>query len=187
MIQGNGTLPESQHPLTRELIATTHPGQRILLVGVGSGRHLAALHAAGLTVEAVEAGAPLPARFDFDGALSTHALLHGRPETIAATLAAVAARLRDGATFAFTLGSTRDPRFGQGVRLDDSTWAPEAGDEAGVAHAYFDERGVRALLDGWEIVALTEGDASATAGAWAHPSGTASLVHWFVRARRRAQ
>jgi len=208
---GDGTLPESPHPLTSALIAAVVPGSRVLLIGIGSGRHLAALAAAGLAVDAVEAAAGRaaaattrwaatprlriaqaryadgPASFPtgFDGALATHALLHGRCADIAATLAAVHARLRAGAPFHFTLGSQRDPRFGRGTRLAEATWASDDGDEAGVAHTYFDERGARSLLATWEILGLEERDASATAGAWAHASGAGGLVHWFVRARRR--
>ncbi len=190
---GDGTLPESPHPLTSALIAAVAPGSRVLVIGIGGGRHLATLAAAGITVDAIEAeparAAVWPASFPsgFDGALATHALLHGRPGDIAATLAAVRARLRAGAPFHFTLGSRRDPRYGRGTRLEEATWAPDDGDEAGVAHTYFDERGARALLASWELLSLEERDASATAGAWAHASGTAGLVHWFVRARRRSR
>jgi len=175
------------------LIAAIAPGSRVLLIGIGSGRHLATLAAAGLAVDALEAGAARaaawPASFPsgFDAALATHALLHGRPVDIAETLAAVRARLRAGAPFHFTLGSRRDARYGRGTRLEEATWAPDDGDEAGVAHTYFDERGARALLASWDLIALEERDASATAGAWAHASGTGGFVHWFVRARRRSR
>ena len=210
MIEGNGTLPESPHPLTSDLIAALGPGSRVLLLGIGNGRHLPPLLAAGFAIDAIEehperaaaaatrwaavphvriaharyAGGPLPFASGFDGALATHALLHGRPALIAAAVGAVRDRLREGAPFHFTAGSTRDPRFGRGTRVDDATWAPEGGDEAGVAHAYFDEPGLRALLTGWANANFEEREAGATAGSWAHPSGTGGLVHWFVRARR---
>lgn len=210
MIEGNGTLPESPHPLTAALIAALAPGSRVLLLGIGNGRHLPALLAGGLKVDALEAnparaaeaarrwartpglritqarygGGALPFAADFDAALATHALLHGTVADVATALAAARERLRAGAPFHFTLGSTRDPRFGRGTRIDAATWAPADGDEAGVAHAYFDETGARALLAGWDVEALDESQAARTAGAWAHPSGSAGFVHWFVRARR---
>jgi hypothetical protein len=195
------------------LIAALAAGNRVLLLGVGSGRHIPPLLGAGLSVDVVEedparaagavkrwaatprvriararyAGGPVPFAFGFDGALATHALLHGDAARVAAALAAVGNRLRPGAPFNFTLGSTRDPRFERGKRIDAASWAPEDGDEAGVAHVYFDERGMRALLDSWDVIEVEEREAGATAGAWAHPSGAGGLVHWFVRARRRSQ
>jgi SAM-dependent methyltransferase len=182
----------------------------VLLLGLGNGRHLPPLLAAGHAVDVVEAdparavegatrwageprvriararyGGPLPFAFGFDGALATHALLHGRPADVAAALSAVGARLRPGAPFAFTLGSSRDPRCGRGTPLAPGSWAPEDGPEAGVAHAYFDEERARALLGGWQLESLEEGSAAETAGGWAHtPREAAALVHWFVRARR---
>jgi hypothetical protein len=210
-MQGNGTLPESKHPLTADLIATVTAGSRVLLLGIGSGRHLPPLLAAGLKVDVIEedparaaaaatrwagtagvrvararyAGGPVPFAFGFDGALATHALLHGSPAAVAAALAAVGNRLRAGAPFNFTLGSTRDPRFGRGRRVDDSTWEAVDGDEAGVPHAYFDAASAAALLSAWEVVGLEE--RAASAGVWAHAAGSAGFVHWFVRVRRRAQ
>jgi hypothetical protein len=187
------------------------PGARVLLLGIGSGRHVPVLRAAGLRVEVIEAdparaaeaaarwagtpgvriararyrGGPLPFAFGFEGALATHALLHGTPGEIAAALAAVGNRLSAGAPFHFTLGSTRDPRCGRGTQLGPATWAPQSGDEAGVPHTYLDEPAARALLAGWEIDELTEGDAAQTAGRWAHADEAGGpSVHWFVRARR---
>jgi hypothetical protein len=207
----DGTLPEPPHPLALDVTGAIPPGGRVLVVGIGSGRNLPPLLAAGLHVDAVEADAaraadaaarwsgkgvrvararygsgPIPFASGFDGALATHALLHGDPASIGAALAAVRDRLKPGAPFYFTLGSTRDPRFGAGTRIDAATWAPNDGDEAGVPHAYFDEPAARALLRGWTLDSLEERDAAATAGAWAHPGGHAG-AHWFVRARRAAQ
>lgn len=210
MLHGQGTLPESPHPLTAALVAAVAPGARILLLGIGNARHLRALLEAEHSVDVVEEDTaraaeaamrwadrpsvriararytgPLPFATRYDGALSTHALLHGSPAAVAASLAAVGNRLRAGAPFHFTLGSKRDPRFGRGTRIDDDTWAPQDGSEAGVAHVYFDEAGVRRLLAGWNVAAFEERSASQTAGRWAHGDAeVASMVHWFVRARR---
>jgi hypothetical protein len=92
--------------------------------------------------------------------------------------------LSPGGDFFTTLGSTRDPRYGEGERGDDGAFTRASGPEAGVAHAFFDEAAVRALFAGYEIVALTEERAAETAGRWAHTEAEAhTLVHWFVRAR----
>jgi hypothetical protein len=128
---------------------------------------------------------PYPFEGGFAGALSTSALLHGTAADVAHSVAAVRAALRPAAPFFCTLGSTRDPRFGNGRRIDDQTFAPEDGSEAGVAHAYFDESHVRTMLEGFEIDVLTQASAAETVGAWAHTNEeAATIVHWFVRARR---
>jgi hypothetical protein len=183
---------------------------RVLVLGIGSGRSLPALVAAGARVDAIEddperaraalarhaaSGAvrvararytgPYPFAGPYAGALSTHALLHGVPAAVAAALASVRDRLAPGAPVFFTLGSKRDPRFGAGQSAGPDTFASDAGSEAGVPHCYFDESGVRALLTGLTLEALEERNAAASAGAWAHePHESATIIHWFVRARR---
>jgi SAM-dependent methyltransferase len=190
------------------LAAVSNP--RVLVLGIGSGRNVPALVAAGGRVDAIEddperaraalvrhaaSGAvrvarsryagPYPFAGTYAGALSTHALLHGIPADVAAALASVRDRLAAGAPFFFTLGSKRDPRFGAGRSAGPDTYASETGSEAGVAHCYFDEPGVRALLAGLTLEALEERDAATSAGTWAHePHEAATLVHWFVRTRR---
>jgi len=190
--ESHGTLREPPHPLVGALIAALPADSRVLLVGVGSGRHIPPLLKAAFRVDALDE-ATLRAVVDgepfsgeFDGAVSTHALLHGTPGAIAAALGAIGARLRAGAPFHLTLGSTADPRFGTGTRVDDATWSALTGPEAGVPHAYFDEVGVRVLLADWDVLALEARSAAATAGRWAHrPDELATMVHWFARIARR--
>jgi hypothetical protein len=202
------------HPLASELAARLAPASnpRALLLGIGSGRNLAPLLGAGCRVDAIEddperaraaterlaaMGAvriararytgPYPFAGPYAGALSTHALLHGLPANVAAALGAVQNRLAAGAPFFFTLGSRRDPRYGRGHNPGPGTFVVETGSEAGVAHCYFDEAGVRALVAGLTLEGLEERSAADTAGAWAHePAESAAIVHWFVRARRPA-
>ncbi len=150
-------------------------------------REAAARYAAGGLVR-VHAGAysePYSFEGGFAGALSTSALLHGTADAVGRSVAAIRSALRRHAPFFCTLGSTRDPRFGRDRRVDDQTFAPESGSESGVAHAYFDESRLRAMLAGFEIDELREGSAAETVGAWAHTNDeAATIVHWFVRARR---
>jgi hypothetical protein len=190
--EGHGTLIEPPHPLVGALIAALPSGSRVLLIGVGSGRHIPPLLQAGFRVDVLDEDSMRtivdgePFNGGFDGALSTHALLHGTPESIQAALRAIGDRLRDGAPFHLTLGSKADPRFGAGTRIDDATWAAPAGTEAGVPHAYFDEGEVRALLIDWDVLDLEQRNAAETAGRWAHrPSELATMVHWFARIARR--
>jgi len=206
-------VPEpTPHPLAAELAETLRgiSGARALVLGIGSGRNVPVLIDAGATVAAIEddperaraamiryaaegrvriarsayAG-PYPFAGPFDVALATHALLHGTPTHVAAAIAAVGNRLAPSACFFFTLGSKRDPRFGSGRLVAPDTFVADDGSEAGVAHGYFDETGVRALLDGFTIDGVAEVPAPGAAGAWAHtPGELATIVHWFVRARR---
>ncbi len=55
-----GTGPPVAHPLARELaaaLASCEPPKTLLIVGVGSGRNIAALAASGARIEALEADA----------------------------------------------------------------------------------------------------------------------------------
>ncbi len=199
------------HPLARALAnaVVRDSTARILVLGSGNGRNVTPFTQNGFPVDVLEqdetrareadaryaagglvrvrAGAyagPYPFEGGFAGALSTSALLHGTVDAIARSVAAVRSALRKDAPFFCTLGSTRDPRFGHGRRIDEQTFAPESGSEAGVAHAYFDESQLRATFAGFAIDELHEGSASETVGAWAHTNDeAATIVHWFVRAR----
>jgi hypothetical protein len=181
-----------------------------LVLGTGNGRNVTPFTQNGLSVDILEQdetrareaaaryatvglvrvhasdyAGPYPIDGGFAGALSTSALLHGTANAVGRSVAAVRLALRRDAPFFCTLGSTRDPRFGHGRRIDEQTFAPESGSEAGVAHAYFDESQLRALFGGFEIDELHEGSAAETVGAWAHTNDeAATIVHWFVRARR---
>jgi len=199
------------HPLAVELGAMLagETGPRLLMLGIGNGRNVAPFVRSGVRVDAVEEDSarardaslrfegnaririaradyagPYPYAGTYSGALSTSALLHGTPASLRAALAAVHLRLKRGAPLFATFGSTRDPRFGTGRRIDESTFAPDRGDEAGVPHAFFDEARLRALLVDFGDLDVGESSAAQTVGRWAHPSdSTEGIVHWFVRAR----
>lgn len=200
------------HPLASALAAAlgTTDGWRVLLLGIGTGRNVPPLLAAGARVDAVEDdperaraararfagesrvriaragyGGPYPFAGSFDGALSTHALLHGTPQHVTAALTAVLNRLAPQAPFFLTLGSKRDPRFGTGRPAGPDTFIADDGSEAGVSHCYFDAAGARALLGSFAVDSLEERSATESAGTWAHTADeAATLVHWFARVRR---
>ena len=122
----------------------------------------------------------------FDATLSTHALLHGTPDRIAALVAAIVADLKVDAPLYATFGSKRDARFGKGSRLAPSTYAPDTGDEAGVAHTYFDETALRKLLTPYFIIeSLAERQVDEIVGRWAHATQPEGSVHFFLVARNR--
>jgi hypothetical protein len=204
---------ERAHPLTGDLIFALAEGPlpaRVLVLGLGDGRNVRALAESGARVDVVEEdperalqgsrhfsanikvrisralyAGPYPFAAGFDGALSTHAFLHGSLAAVSAAAGAVRSRLRATAPAFFTLGSSSDPRCGQGERVDAATWRAADGPEAGVPHVYFDEAGARALLDGFDVTSLEEHSAAATAGRWAHaPEEAVPMLHWFVKARR---
>ncbi|HEY0395825.1 MAG TPA: class I SAM-dependent methyltransferase [Candidatus Elarobacter sp.] len=128
----------------------------------------------------------LPAsRESFGAALSTHAYLHGTTSKLRAGLAELRRVLLPGAPVYITLGSIADARYGLGVPLDDRTFAPGDGSEAGIPHVYLDRDGVVEMLFGFELVSLEEVDVDDIVGRWAHADEeTTGRVHWFVEARR---
>jgi hypothetical protein len=176
------TVPRPPHPLALDLIERLRdrPAARVLEIGPGSGRNTRALVATGLRVSTAPDDGP------FAAALSTHALLHGTPASLRRGLAAIAAALEKGAPLYGTFGSTRDARYGAGTKLEAHVYATDDGDEAGVAHAYFDEARLRELLAvGFTIESLREVAVDDIAGTWAHQKAPLrGAVHWFVVARR---
>jgi hypothetical protein len=175
----------SPHPLTKALIdrLRARRGAAVLEIGSGSGRNTRALASAGLRVYAPEDAPAEPCA----AALATHALLHGTPQSIAAQLAAIARRLEPGAPLYATFGCVRDARYGEGERLEEFVYAPVDGDERGVAHAFFDQPRLRALLCGeWAVESIEERVVDDVAGRWAHRERPlAGAVHWFVVALRQ--
>lgn len=173
------------HPLAVRLVAElTVAGARVLEIGTGSGRNQRALIAAGAHVSAIEPG-ETPATGAFDAALSTHALLHGTPATLEAALVRIHAALRPGGSFYATFGSKCDARYGTGTRIAAHVFAPQTGDEIGVAHTYWDEPELRVLLRDFDTVEITGSAVDEIAGSWAHEKMPLSKAfHWMVVARR---
>lgn len=185
------------HPLALRAIERLRdrlPGLvRVLDVASGSGRNTAALQRAGFDVLAIDddtamkAGAMRSLHGAFAGAVSSHGFLHGTAAEVAERLDALAAHLEPDAVLAATFGSVNDARFGRGSKIDPSTFAPNDGDEAGVAHAFFTKSQLCALLEPeYEIESIEERGADEIAGKWAHRDAPLTgAVHWFVLAVKR--
>lgn len=183
------------HPLAERLIERLHsvPDSRILDFASGRGRNAQGLRRAGFTVVPIPDDAAASAASlrnvgqGFRGVLSTHGLLHGTPSTVAARVRAIARCLVNGGLLYATFGSTRDARFSQGERIDDSTFAPIDGDERGVAHVYFDRDRLLAILEPYFVVeSLSEHRVDDVAGSWAHRERPLDgAAHWFAIARKR--
>lgn len=158
---------------------------RVLEVGRGSGRNRAALLDAGFEVESIDHDMLHAEHGAFDACLSSHALLHGTPATLEADLRRIGALLLPGAELYATFGSTRDARYGRGRRIAEHVFAAEDGDEAGVAHTFWNAAELRALLAGYEVMECNEVDVDRVAGTWAHTTAPLQgAVHWFVIARK---
>jgi hypothetical protein len=183
--------PPNAHPLSlrlAEIYRERALDGPILEVHGGSGRNTRMLVDAGFQVLATrddELYTQLPGGRDtFAAALSTHGYLHGTVAKLRIGMAELRRVLRTGAPVALTFGSIEDERFGFGEALDDNTFAPGDGEEAGIPHAYFDADGVRELLkQGFAIESLEQVDASEIVGRWAHEDVPVGIRHWFVVAR----
>jgi len=183
----------------------------VLEVGTGSARNLAALVRADMEVISLDDDAERVSRLKhgrpefrsrllcaaytqlpktaggYDAILSTHALLHGEVSRIRAVLAEMRRVLGVKGRAYFTLGSSQDPRFGEGRQIGEATFAPISGDEQDVPHSYFDEAGIRSLLGRFVIEQLFEHPVDDIAGKWAHQNSALSgAVHWFVTVRKVA-
>jgi hypothetical protein len=164
------------------------PAARVLEFACGRGRNTEALREAGLTVVTVDdrtAASATPLQDvagPFAAALSTHGLLHGTPAKIGTVVSRIGALLAKGAPLYATFGSVRDARFGRGERLEEFVYAPETGDERGVAHAYFDRARLATMLGAhFTVLSLEERAVDEIAGRWAHSGQTLSgAVHWFL-------
>jgi hypothetical protein len=161
----------------------------VLEVGSGRGRNTRALAGAGLDVVATDDAVPytqLPqAAASMAAALATHAYLHGPTAKLRAGIAELARVLRPRAPAFFTLGSIADVNYGFGTQIDEHTFAPGDGPEAGIPHVYLDRPAVLELLRAFTIDSLEDVDVDEIVGTWAHaddePPGKR---HWFVRARK---
>ncbi len=171
------------HVLARDLLRRLEglSGATVLEIGRGSGRNTSALTAAGHRVT------DLDENIAADAALSTHALLHGTRDDVRKLLERIASRLRAEAPLYGTFGSLRDARFGEGTKIAEGCYAPLAGDERGVPHAYFDEASLREmLLPAWHIESLQEVRVDDIAGDWAHRERPLrDAFHWFALLRKR--
>jgi SAM-dependent methyltransferase len=183
---------QGPHPLAVELIARMRSegvDGPIVEVGTGRGRNRRALEASGFVVAAIDDAVPytqLPLeRGRFAAALATHAYLHGATAKLRAGFAELARVLAPGAPAFVTLGSIEDARFGFGDELDEATFAPGDGDEAGIPHGYYDRHGVADVVRPFTVVAADEVDVDAIVGRWAHddPDDVGGRRHWFCRLR----
>jgi hypothetical protein len=182
---------QGAHPLAERLIARyrsaglTGP---VIEIAAGVGRNTRALVAAGLEVVATRDDDPftqLPGSRDtYAAALSTHGYLHGSTAKLRIGFGELRRVLLPRAPVFLTLGSIADERFGFGQMIDEQTYAPGDGPEAGIPHAYFDRDGVTEILRGFAIETLEEVGVDDVVGRWAHDESERRMRHWFVVAHK---
>jgi hypothetical protein len=187
----NAPSPQGAHPLAADVARwyrERKQGGPVIEIAAGAGRNTRYL---------VEVGIPIVSTRDdesytqltggrnlYAAALSTHGYLHGTIPKLRLGFAELRRVLRPGAPIFITLGSVEDARFGLGVPVDDTTFAPGDGAEVGIPHAYFDRSGVTDVLaPAFRIESLSEVNVDDIAGKWAHDA-PAGMWHWFVVARR---
>jgi hypothetical protein len=183
---------EAAHPLALRLIEDLHRDRSsgpVIEVGTGAGRNTRALTAAGLHVVEVDDATPytqLPAaQASMAAALSTHAYLHGTTAKLRAGLAELTRVLRPQARAYLTFGSIDDVNYGFGEQVDEHTFAPGDGPEAGIPHVYLDRATAIEFLRGYTIESLEPIDVDAIVGRWAHSSAEPpGKRHWFAVARK---
>jgi SAM-dependent methyltransferase len=175
-------VPDEPEPfVTRALEALPAPGSTpVLDVGCGAGRHLLWLERQGFAafgtdrapnglgrtrdllrheerpvrVTLADMGALPFASASFGAVIAHHVLYHGLVADVRRAIGEAGRVLRDEGLFVGTLLSTRAWKYGEGRRLEPSTYVQERGPEAGVAHHYCDEAGARALLAGFDVDGL---------------------------------
>lgn len=175
------------HPLTTRLLAEA--GSRaisVLEIGRGSGRNHKVIRESGAALTSIAAGQRPDSGEAFDAVLSTHALLHGTPASIAAILESIYAWLKPEGRLYATFGSKRDSRYGVGTQISEHVFAPTTGDETGVSHVYWDAVEIRALLKDFRIIEIEETQVDEIAGTWAHQEAPLlAAFHWFILAGKR--
>jgi len=94
----------------------------------------------------------------FHGALSWNVIQHNELLNIHRAVGIIHSNLLPGGLFMGALLSDKACGFGQGTKLEERTYAPTDGREAGVPHHYFSEKEMRDLFPGdkWRFLALAE-------------------------------
>jgi SAM-dependent methyltransferase len=175
-------VPDEPEPfVVRALEALPAPRSTpVLDVGCGGGRHLLWLERQGFTafgtdrarnglglardllrreerparVTLADMGALPFASASFGAVIAHHVLYHGAVADVRRAIGEAGRVLRDEGLFVGTLLSARAWKYGEGRRVEPSTYVQERGPEAGVAHHYCDEAGARTLLAGLDVDGL---------------------------------
>ena len=179
--------------------------RRVLDLGFGAGRHVVHLAREGFAVCGTDISAtgleltqawlqqeglhadlqlsdmtviPYPdARFD--AIISTNVVHHNTLDNIRRCVSEMYRVLVPGGQALLTLQSKRSYRYGQGQQLEQDTFIPVSGPDAGIPHHFFDEVGLRDLFADWIIASMALDE-------WDEVEGEAHYLrsHWVVSVER---
>lgn len=209
------------HPAALRFIETLAPNSHVLDLGCGGGRHLLPLLAAGhspVGTDISEQGLAvayhwikqqyprtnvplLPATMldlpfaadTFDGVLSVNVLNHGTREEMRRAFEEIHRVLKPGGTASILVISDEDSRCGMGNRLEERTWVPTEGIEAGIPHHYSNKDDLLEFCASFEganphfthhkksIEEATKAEQGIIPQSWGQPVKT--VAHWEVVVR----
>lgn len=152
-------------------------GRSILDLGCGAGRHTQYLAADGFTVSGFDASKtgleftrkrleanglqadlrqgdmeclPYPDK-TFDGLISIHVIFHNTLAGMQRTLAEIRRVLKPGGLALVTFQSKRSWRYGRGIRIEEDTYLPDVGGDAGIPHHYSSLGEFECILEGFIV------------------------------------
>ena len=143
----------------RHVVYLTHLGFRVIgadnsPTGLSVTRHrlagrnlLADLHLCDITA------IPL-ADSSMDAVITLYVIYHNCLEGIQRTVGEIGRVLRPGGLLLVSLMSQRGYRYGQGEEVEQDTFLPTIGPDAGLPHHFFDAGGVRSLMESFHVSRL---------------------------------
>ena len=95
-------------------------------------------------------------KIKFHGVISWDAIHHNTIGNIKKSVDITHDCLEEKGLLLVNLLSTKSGSHNKGIEIEKNTFINDDGDEAGVPHHYFDEKGVRELFKGWKFLCLSE-------------------------------
>jgi len=157
-----------------------HRSQSVLDLGCGAGRHVVYLASLGFQVIASDisqtglsvtqqrlTGRNLPAHLhlcdltsipladsSIDAVVTLYVIYHNYVEGIRRTVEEIGRVLRPSGLLLISLISDRGHRYGQGKEVEQNTFLPTLGADAGLPHHFFDAEGVQSLMESFHVTRL---------------------------------
>ncbi len=176
----------------------------VLDIGFGAGRHVVYLAEQGFTVSAIDIsvngfsfteewlevkGLNADLRIgdfsqldfpdsSFDAVVSTYVLHHGTFSRMMQAFFEIYRILRVGGVGFVTLQSSVGYRFGNGVKIEENTFIPEIGDDAGIPHHFCDLTDISILMRNFVVNSIIHDIANDAKG---HEH-----AHWWITFRKNS-
>ncbi|MFQ5875681.1 MAG: class I SAM-dependent methyltransferase [Dehalococcoidia bacterium] len=116
----------------------------------------------------------------FDLVVSINVTHHADSEGVRRNASEICRVLRPGGYLIATLSTTRDYKFGQGVKVEEKTFLHTSGVEAGILHHFMDEADIRDCFRPFGIEYLAEEQGSF----FFYESKKNENYHWFLTASK---